>query len=460
MGSLSGALSIVVGSLEADQAAIGVTTNNLANVNTPGYDRQIAQFTESDPIVEGNLVFGTGVTAGQPQTVRDGILQLRLNQETQQSGQLGSFLEGMNQVEALFNETSGTGLQTPLSAFFSSLQQLSTDPSNSSLRVGVITAAQNLATAFNQASNALTTQQSNLNLSVQQSVSQINSLTTQVAQLNNQITGMTQAGEDASALIEQRDVSLNSLSNLIGINVIAGNANNITVTTGNGAPLLVGSNSYALQTQTNTSTGMQDVFDAQGQDITSQITSGQLGGQLQVRDQQIPSVLNQLDTLASSISNAVNTQSEAGYDLNGNAGTALFSAPPAGVTGSAAEMSVAISDPSLVAASSDGTTGSNGNANALAAIANQAVTGGQTPTNYYSGMVFQIGNAVSNATAEQTAAQQVTQQLQYQIGSLSGVSLNEEAANLAQYQQAYDASARVVTAISQMMDEAINLGQD
>ena len=433
--------------------------NNLANANTPGYDRQIAQFSENDPIQVGNLIFGSGVTLEQAQTVRSNVLQLQLNQETQTSGQLDAFVNGMSQVETLFNETAGTGLQTPLSAFFSSLQQLSTNPSDSSLRVGVILAAQNLATAFNQSSSALTTQQSDLNQSVEQSVSEVNSYTGQIAQLNNQITSLTESGEDPSTLIEQRDVALQNLSNVIGINVIAGNSNNITVTTGNGSPLIVGDESFALQTQTNTTTGMQDVF-SQGQDITSQISSGELGGQIQVRDQQIPSVLSQIDTLAAGIENSVNTQSEAGFDLNGNPGTALFTAPPPGTTGAAASMGVAISDPSLVAASSDGTPGSNGNANALASIANQTIVDGQTPSNYYSGTVFQIGNAVSNATAEQTAAQQVTLQLQNQIGALSGVSLDEEAANLTKFQQAYDASARVVTIISELTNEAINLGQD
>lgn len=459
MGTLSGSLSIALQALEADQGAIAVTTNNIANADTPGYARQVAEFSENTPIVVGNLVLGTGVTLDQPQTVRDNILQLRIAQESQQTGQLNSFLDGMTQVESLFNETSGTGLQTPLSSFFSSLQQLSTDPTSSSLRVGVISAAQNLATAFNQASSALTTQQSDLNLSVQQNVGEVNQLTSQIAQLNTQISGMTEAGQDPSAFVEQRDVALQNLSNLIGVNVIDGGNGSETITTGNGSPLVVGTQSYALQTQTNTTTGMLDIL-SQGQDITSQITSGELGGQIQVRDQQIPSALNQLDTLASSISNAVNTQSQAGYDLSGNPGVDLFSVPPAGVTGAAAAMSVAISNPSLVAASSDGTSGSNGNADALAAIANEAIVNGQTPSDYYSNMVSQIGDAVSNATAEQTAAQQVTQQLQNQRDALSDVSLNEEAANLTQYQQAYDASARVVTIISDLTQEAINLGQD
>ena len=201
MGTLNSALSIIVGALDADQGALSVTTNNLANANTPGYDRQIVEFSENAPIQEGNLSFGTGVTLEQAQTVRSNVLQLQLNQETQTSGQLDAFVSGMSQVESLFNETSGTGLQTPLSAFFSSLQQLSTNPSDSSLRVGVISAAQNLATAFNQSSSALTTQQGDLNQSVEQSVGEVNTFTTQVAQLNNQISGLTASGEDPSALI-------------------------------------------------------------------------------------------------------------------------------------------------------------------------------------------------------------------------------------------------------------------
>jgi flagellar hook-associated protein 1 len=459
MGSLTASLSIVLQSLDADEGAIDVTTNNIANANTPGYARQVVNLADSAPVQYGGLTFGTGVTLQQATSVRDGVLQLRINQETAQSGQLDAFLGEMNQIQAVFNETGGVGLQQPLSAFYASFQQLSTGPSDSSLRVGVLSAAQNLAEAFNQASAALTTQQSNLNLSVQQSVSQINELTSQVAQLNGTISGMTAAGEDASAFVNQRDVALQNLSTVIGVNVVQAGNGSYTITTGNGAALVVGNQSFALTTQTNASTGVQDVY-SQGQDITSAITGGQLGGQIQVRDQQIPSALNQLDTLAAGVANSVNTQSQAGYDLNGNPGVNFFTPPSASGAGAAAALQVAISDPSLIAASSDGTPGSNGNANALAALANQPSIGGLAPAAYYSGLVFQIGDSISNATAEQTSVSQVLTQLQNQRGALSGVSLDEEAANLTKFQQAYDASAKVVTTIADLMDEAINLGQD
>ena len=145
--------------------------------------------------------------------------------------------------------------------------------------------------------------------------------------------------------------------------------------------------------------------------------------------------------------------------MNGNPQTPinLFNPPPASGAGAAASLSVAITDPSLIAASSDGTAGSNGNAEAMYALSTQSIIGGQSPTGYYSGIVFKVGNAASNAAAEQTASSQVLQQLNDQRASVSGVSLDQEAANMVAYQHAYAASAQVITAINTMMSDVINM---
>jgi flagellar hook-associated protein 1 FlgK len=168
MGSLFGTLSIALGSLEADRGAIEITSNNIANVNTTGYTREQVNLQETPPVQIGDVQFGTGVSLGQTTSVRDSLLEQRLDQENQTSSQLNSFLGAMNQVQSLFNETAGTGLQAPLSAFYNSLTQLSTDPSNSSYRQGVVTAGQNLAAAFQQDSANLKSLQSNTDLSVVQ----------------------------------------------------------------------------------------------------------------------------------------------------------------------------------------------------------------------------------------------------------------------------------------------------
>jgi flagellar hook-associated protein 1 FlgK len=144
--------------------------------------------------------------------------------------------------------------------------------------------------------------------------------------------------------------------------------------------------------------------------------------------------------------------------LNGTAGTNLF-VPPSGTgQGYAGNISVQITDPSLVAASSDGSPGSNGNVAVLSAVQNQTIAGGQTPSDYYSNIVFGVGNDVSSGTAELGSAQAVLQQLQDQRGSLSGVSLDEEASRLVQYQNAYNAAAHVVTTVNDLLHTVINMG--
>ncbi|MGD0909620.1 MAG: flagellar hook-associated protein FlgK [Candidatus Acidiferrales bacterium] len=455
MGGLYGILGIASGALGADEGAATITSNNIANVNTPGYSREQINLSENAPIQVGNFLVGDGVSLDRTTSIRDNLLQQRINQENQTAGQLTAFLGPLNQVQSIFNETSGSGLQTPLTAFFNSLTQLSDNPSSSSLREGVITAGQNLASAFQQDSSTLQSLQSNADLSVQQSVNQINTLTTQIAALNNQVSSLTAAGQDGGAIEDQRSLLVNQLSGLVDVSQTDAGNGNITLTTSNGAALVVGGQSFALTTQINPTTTFHDVY-SQGTDITSSITSGSLGGEIQVRDQEIPTILNKLNTLAYGLATAVNTQSAAGFDANGNPGANFFSAP-ATVNGAASSIAVAITDPNLVAASSDGSVGSNGNVQALANLQNQNIVDGQTPANYYGGLIYEIGNDVSQANTEQTSVGLVQQQLTDQQGAISGVSLDEEATNLIRYQSAYQAAANVVTIVNDLLYTVVNM---
>ena len=453
MSSLNASLAIALSGLDAEQGAMAATTNNVANANTPGYSREVPVLASSDPVVVDPLTFGTGVTLQSVESIRDPILESRIQQETQTQGQLSSLVAALQQTQVNFTGNTGD-IGTAISSFFASINQLSTNPSDLSLRQGVLTAADNLATAFNSTANNLTAQDQSLDQSVVQSVGQINTLTQQIAQLNGQISDLQNVGEDAGSFIDQRTQAIDQLSSLVDVSVIPSD-NTLTLTTANGTPLVTGQQSFQLQTQT-TASGLHDVY-SQGADITSSIVSGQLGGEIAARDRQIPAIQAQVDTLAASLANAVNTVQTGGFDLNGAAGTDLFTPPPAGGTGAAAGLSVAITNPALIAASSDGTVGSNGNAEAMYALNSQPLISGQSPTDYYSGIVFNVGNATANATAEQSASSLVLQQLNDQRSTISGVSLDEEAANLVQYQQAYSASAQVITAINDMMYAVINM---
>jgi len=453
MSSLNATLATALTGLMAEQGAMQVTTNNVANVNTPGYSREEAMLTTSDPVVSDPLTFGTGVTLQNVESIRDPLLESQIQQQTQSQGQFSTLTSALQQTQVNFT-TSSDDIGTEITNFFNSINQLSTNPSDLSLRQNVLTAAGNLATSFNTTANNLSQQQTSLDLSAVQTVAQINQLTQQIANLNQQVSSLQNVGESAGTFVDQRQQAIDQLSALVDVSVFPAD-NSLTLTTANGTPLVTGDQSFQLQTRI-TPAGQHDVY-SQGNDITSQIASGQLGGTLEARDQEIPAIQGQLDTLAAGLANAVNTVQAGGFDLNGVQGTDLFNPPPAGVTGAAASLSVAITDPSLIAASSDGTAGSNGNADAMYALNNQAVIAGQTPTNYYSGIVFNVGNDTANASAEQTASSSILQQLNDQRATVSGVSLDQEAANLVQYQDAYSASAQVITAINDMMYAVVNM---
>src|ERR1700733_5065063 len=284
MSSLNASLATALSGLIAEQAAMQTTTNNVANVNTPGDSRETPGLVASDPLVIDPLTFGTGVTMQSIESIRDPILESQIQQQTQGQGQFTALTSALQQAQVNFT-TTASDIGTQISNFFDSINQLSANPSDLSLRQGVLTAASNLATSFNGTANNLTQQQTSLDLSVVQTVGQINQLTQQIAQLNGQISSLQNVGESAGSFVDQRTQEIDQLSALAEVSVIPSN-NTLTLTTANGAPLVVGQQSYQLQTQA-TSSGLHDVY-SQGSDITSQISSGQLGGTIQARDQQIP----------------------------------------------------------------------------------------------------------------------------------------------------------------------------
>ena len=458
MGTLISSLNIALQSMEANQEALSTTTNNIANANTPGYTDQSVSLVEAQPVEYGGMLFGDGVSVGQITSQRDSLLQTRLDQETQQQSSYSSYLGTMQQVQTLFNETTGNGLQSSLTSFFNSLQELSTSPTDLSLRQGVLTAAQNLAQTFNSTAGNLSQLQESADRTVTQSVNQINSLTSQIANLNVQIASATGTGQNANTFLDQRDQLINQLSGVVDVSQIDAGNGTVTLTTSNGTALVVGNQSVPLATETNPATGFQDIY-SQGSDITSTITGGTLAGALQARDQTIPSIVSSLDSLASALGNSMNSINEAGTDLKGNAGGAFFTVPSSGSAGAAASISVALTDPSQIAGSLNGSAGDNSNINAMLALQNQTIVNAQTPLNAYSNLVYQVGNDVSTAQTESTSAQAVVTQLQNQISSVSGVDVNQESVNLVQYERAYQAAAQVSAVIDTLTAAAINLGE-
>ena len=453
MSSLFGSMAIAAGSMLVQQSAIAVTANNVSNINTPGYSRQQADLAESAPVWNGSSLVGTGVTLEQVTSLRDRILELRIQDEMQQQGSLDAQVNALSDVDLQFS-TQNANLGDTINNFFDSLSSLTTDPSNSALRQSVLVSAQDLARQFQSTSKLLTQRQFNLDLQVQQAVAQVNQITSQIADLNQRISSSGVSEDQLGTYVDQRNVLLQNLSSLIGNHVITAD-DGLTVTASDGTPLVVGGQAYSA---TFSSSNGQTIVTVGGHDISSSGSGGSISGLLQVRNQIIPGILSGLDSLASNLITSFNSAHESGIDLNGNTGIDFFVPAPAGGTGAAASFAVNITDASQIAASGDGSASSNSNLNSLVALQNQGIVNGQTPADAYANLTFQVGSQLANAKADQQSTEAMVQQLNDQRGAISGVSLDEEASNLIRYQRAYEAAARVLTVISDLTAVSVNLG--
>jgi flagellar hook-associated protein 1 FlgK len=468
MGTINSALSIISQALDANQQALNVVANNVANANTPGYTRETPDWKENQPLNENGNLIGQGVSETGATSQRDRVLLTRMDQQQQLVSSTGSRLTALNTLQALFTVDSGStsskagDIGSDITSFFNSFSKLEANSTDNSLRQGVLSAAGTLAGDISNAAASLNEQRSALDQETSGVADQVNSLTSDIAQLNVQIQTTSPTG-DAGTLEDQRQLDLTDLSKLVGINQITSNNNGLAITTTSGQLLVSNGSSYTMTT--GLVGGVTDFF-VGNTDITSQLATGggSLGGNLTARDQDIPSAINSLDQLAYSISTAVNQQNNAGTDYDGNTGTAanplnIFSQPTT-VAGSAASMSVVMTDPNQIAAASLGNgTGDNSNAVTMAELASKGIVNGETPTNYYSNFVTTLGSTVSNVETENTAQTASLTQLQTQNDALSGVNLNDEASSMTTLERSYQAASEVFAMLNTVMASALNLGE-
>ena len=441
--------------------------NNVANANTPGYTEETPNWRENSPIEINGVAYGSGVTQTGATSLRDRVLEERLDQQQQLASASGARLTALNSVQALFTPDSGSTSATAgdigsdITGFFNSFSSLEANPTDNALRQQVLSSASTLAGDVSNAAASLNGQRAALDQDASGITSQVNSLTGAIAQLNQQIQS-TSPNTDAGTLDDDRQQDLSQLSKLIGINQITTENNGLSITTTSGQLLVSEGSSFQLTTGM---AGGVTHFYIGTTDVTSQLAGGggELAGYLTARDQDIPSVMTSLDQLACGVSTQVNALNNSGTDLDGLTGTVanplyIFN-QPAVVAGSAANMSVVMTDPNQIAAAGLGQgTGDNSNAAAMANLASQLIANGQTPSNYYSNFVSTLGSTVSSVQTENTAQNASVTQLQTQNDALSSVNLNDEASSMETLERSYQAASQVFTMLNTIMNSALNLG--
>lgn len=328
MAGLMDALNSAKLALSAQQLAIQVTGHNIANVNTPGYSDQVPDFTTTIPYSSRPGQIGTGVTISEITRQFDQFLQRQITDTGSNSGRLAAEDQALQQVQSVFNESSGAGLNSVLSSFWSSWQDLANNPQGIPERTAVEGAGQQLVDTFNSMSSQLNAQRTAADQNVVGTVSDINQLTSQIAVLNGQISRAEVGGlQNANDLRDQRDQLIQQLAQKVDVNYVEGKDNMVSVFVAQGKPLVSGTLSYELSADMNAQ-GYHDVnwSDNAGTkaDIGGEIQGGSLKGYLDLRDSYVPKYLDSLNELAASVVTAVNRQNAAGYGLDGTTGNNFF----------------------------------------------------------------------------------------------------------------------------------------
>jgi flagellar hook-associated protein 1 FlgK len=451
MGNLTTSLINAGNALQVYESALDVTENNVTNANTPGYARQSATLV-AQPF---DLVTGApgGVLLGPTQSSRSQFAEQSVRTEQTASGYDQQKVSDLSTVQNYFSLSTTSGIAPDISALFNSFSQLSVTPNDTVARQTVLNDATTVAQDFNNTANGLLSQASDLNQATSSTITAINQLAGTIATINSENRMDPSGGVDAG-LDAQLNSSLEQLSQYVNFSTLQQSDGTVSVYVGGQTPLVMGSQTYAIQG--NFSAPQTAILSSSGADITSQITGGQLGAVLDDNNNVIPSYVSSLNTLAQTLADQVNNALNNGIDENGAAPvTNLFSYNAS--TGAAETLAVNPLTPDQIAAASPGAPGGNGNALALAALANATVVNGYTFAQAYGNLGGQVGSDLSTAQNNSTTNQALLSQAETLRQQVSGVSLDSEAESLLEYNRSYDAISKMLGVLNSLSLDIVNL---
>ena len=328
MITVNNILDIADSAMTANTAAMNTVSQNVANVNTPFYNSETPIENEAPAVVGAPFTYGTGVNVDQIQRSTDNFVQSEVNNETGQNSYYTTLYQGLDQIQNLFNDQTGSGFSSQISQFFNDFQNVANNPSNISQRTALMSDAQSLTGSINNAYTTIMNTVSSTNTSINGVIPQINSLTSQIAGLNRQITYALNAGSNANELQDQQMQAINSLSKLVNISYYTNNNGKTNISVGD-VPLVSSDSSFNLSTQVNPSNSanlaiMWNGPDGSTQPVTSQVTGGSLGAYVNIEQTAAPSYISQLNSLAAAVTDNVNSLQYNGYGLDGSTGNYFF----------------------------------------------------------------------------------------------------------------------------------------
>ncbi|MCB0112617.1 MAG: flagellar hook-associated protein FlgK [Caldilineaceae bacterium] len=453
-GLLSG-LQIGLSTLMAHQQAINVTSHNIANVNTNGYQRQRVNLSELNapsgrinPPMMGMGVFTKGVSRYATPFIDQ---QIRRQNGAQNYAETTENL--LRDVESVLTEPAASGIAAALDGFWQSWQDLTVAPTEKATRIALTQSAKQLTSTIREANSFIAQLRSNLDTQIVSQVNRVNDISVQIDDLNEQIiqANATAGGKDGALPLEQlRDSLLFELSGIIDFDLSFQDGGMARVNVGN----------YALVNDGGPKEiGLDDSMNLvwTDSDVPVKLSTGELQSLIDLRDEKLPDVLGQLDKFAVGLMEAVNSVHRNGYGIDGTTGLDFFSGEDSSTI--TVNPSIETFPEAIASAGEPGRIGDITAALEIAGLSTELTTidGSNISINgYFRSVITDLGMNIQRAEASAESSRTVVEHLDDRRQAISGVSMDEEVASLIGYEKAFQAGARIINVVDEMLDQVIN----
>ena len=468
MSKISAMMDVGKRSMLNSQTALQTVSHNIANRSTEGYSRQRVDLQSSTPVNEGRLQIGMGAKTAAVTRVNNPFLEKQIQREGSQKSFLDTQAELLSRIEHVYNEQSTKGLNQYISDFFNAFRELANTPESLTARAVVKESAELMAQDFNRVMKQLDDVQKDINFQISGRVEEANGILNEIAALNQQIVEIEVRGMVANDQRDRRDLLLKKLNEIMDIKVSEGDRGSLTIMSAGNAILVSGNDHATLKTQASNEGNLLRVMVktagvSDPVDVTDRIRGGSLGAAIQVRDQTLAQAKAHINEIARTLIRTVNQVHKQGFDRLGRPAEDFFDASALELLHPAEGLrlnSQILNDLGRIAASSvPGAVGDPRIAHRIAQIQNANLfdEGQATIDDFYNSQVGRIGVLSQKAVKASETQAEIVGQLNKLRESISGVSLDEEATKMIEFQKAFDASARLIRTADEMLETVMNL---
>lgn len=459
MSGIINALNLGKSGLLTGQKALEIAGNNISNVNTPGYSREVPVFTAFPSIMIKGVMVGTGSGVSNISREHDSFLSKQIQDKSASLGAEEGKAEPLVEVENVIS-ISENSLAAHIDNFFGVWQALSGDPGNQVARANVMDSGTQLAASFSSSVDGLQAIQRNLDVTLGAKVGELNAKFKEVAELNKTIAGVEAGGPTALSARDRRDLLLQDISYALGGTSIESPSGMASYYLPNGLPLIQDGDAFSLgMNVVGNVQSLQLNLGSQAISLSPDKVGGEINGLLSVRDQVIPDLISNLDKLAFTLANQVNAAHQLGSGLDGVAGRDFFT-PPALQAGAATSLTLALGNYNQVAAGLTSATGDNSNALNISALGGALlIDGSYTFSGFYGQLATDVGSEVSSNKMAVTGNKDSLDLISNLRDNTVGVSIEEEMVSLIRYQKGFEASAKFLTVVNDMLDTLLSVGR-